>query len=61
MIKGDCHIIDVIELGAYKAIVTFDSLERVSEALFKDMELLAKHFKEVKAWSKEEWCQTKRV
>ena len=45
----------------YKGLVTFDTKEDREEAMKSSMELLLKHFVEVRYWSEEEGCQTRRM
>ena len=54
-------ISNVREMGAYKALVTFDSRESLEEALATAKDLLLNHFKEVRKWTDGELCQTRRV
>ena len=54
-------ISNVREMGAYKALVTFDSRESLEEALATAKDLLLNHFKEVRKWTDEELCQTRKV
>ena len=54
-------ITSVREMGAFKALVTFETKEDREEAMKSGMELLLQHFAEVRCWCEEEWCQTRRT
>ena len=49
-------------MEAHKTLVTFDSKESMDEALSTRRELLlTNHFKDVRQWSENEWCQMRRT
>ena len=55
------YIDEVSDLGAYKALITFESQVKANEVVSKNWEVLEKYFAEVRMWSNEEWSQTRRV
>ena len=54
-------IVSVKEMAAYNILITFTSKDGIEEALKESGDLLHKYFDEVRAWSIEEVCQTRRV
>ena len=48
-------------IGAYKTLVTFESKEMMEKCLIEDKHRLIKFCDEVREWSMEEVCQTRRV
>lgn len=52
---------NVREMGAHKAMVTFDLKESKEEALSTAKDLLLKYFEDVRAWNDVEWCLTRWV
>ena len=44
------------DIGAYKAMVTFDSKESLDEVMNTGKDLLFNHFAEVRKLDDEEWC-----
>ena len=56
-----CNITEISELGAYKTIITFETQQSALEALSKNRGALDKYLDDIRAWSEEEWSQTRRV
>ena len=55
------NIESIREMGAYKMLITFCSMESRDEALNERDEILKRHFDDIRVWSSEETCQTRRV
>ena len=61
VIKNVEGVSEVCELGAYKALIVFESKQSMEEQLSKCNQELSKFFEDVRIWCEEEWCQTRRV
>ena len=55
------NIENIREMGAYKILMTFRSIEIRDEALREEDEVLKRYIKEIRAWSVDETCQTRKV
>lgn len=61
LIKEGSPVTSVSDLGAYRALVTFESPGKANEAMSKEREVLGKFFAEFRMWSDEDWSQTRRI
>ena len=48
-------------MGAYKALITFASKEDMDDTMKEEGSVLREYFDELRIWTNEEICQTRRV
>ena len=53
-------MIRVRELGSFKTIVTFETIQDMEEAL-KHGKCLKEDFVEIRRWTRQEFCPTRRI
>ena len=50
-----------MEMGAFHAMITFASEEDMHQALSNGLPVLQKSFYEIKPWTENEWCISRRI
>ena len=48
-------------MGAYKVLITFPSKEDMEETVKERGNILSEYFEELRVWTEEEVCQTRRL